>query len=203
MDMKTKIFKKNELEKACEVLKQGGVLAFPTETVFGLGVVSNSEKACKNLIKVKNRHPDKPFTLMCSNISQVENIIEINDVARKIFNKFMPGPITLILKTKKEVAHYLDLGTGFIGVRIPDDEKVLELIDKVGTPLLVPSANPADLPPARNTNEVLNYFDGKIDAVVEGETTSSLPSTVIKVDENDIILIRKGPISLEEIKGVL
>lgn len=203
MDMKTKIFKKNELEKACEVLKQEGVLAFPTETVFGLGVVSNSEKAYKNLIKVKNRHPDKPFTLMCSNISQVENIIEINDVARKIFNEFMPGPITLILKTKKEVAHYLDLGTGFIGVRIPDDEMVIELIDKVGTPLLVPSANPADFPPARNTNEVLNYFDGKIDAVVEGETTSSLPSTVIKVDENDIILIRKGPISLEEIKGVL
>ncbi len=201
--MKTEVFKKEDLKNASEVLKRGGVLAFPTETVFGLGVIANSEKACKNLIKVKNRRPDKPFTIMCSSISQVENIIEINDLTRKILDKFTPGPITLILKAKKEVEHYLDLGSGFVGVRIPDDETVLKLIDEVGLPLLVPSANPSDLPPARSTKEVLDYFDGKIDGVIEGETNKSNPSTIIKIDENDIILIRKGPISLEQIKGAL
>jgi len=201
--MKTKILTKNELNEASTILKNEGILAFPTETVFGLGVISNSEKACKNLIKVKKRHPDKPFTMMCSNISQVENILEINNIAKRIIEEFMPGPLTIILKAKNNIPSYLDLGTGYVGIRIPKDEAVLKLIDMVGVPLLVPSANPADMSPARNTQDVLNYFDGTIEGIIEGETKDMSPSTVIKIVENDIILLREGPISLERIKGVL
>ena len=201
--MKTRVFNKNELNEASELLKNGEIIAFPTETVFGLGVVYNSEKACKNLINVKKRHENKPFTLMCSNLNQIENVLEINDTAKKIIDAFTPGPITLILKTKKEVPHYLDLGTGYIGIRIPKDETILDLINKVGVPLLVPSANPANMKPARSTKEVLDYFDGEISGVIDGETSNLEPSTVVKVEKNDIIIIRKGPISLEEIKGVL
>ena len=111
--------------------------------------------------------------------------------------------ITIILKAKNNIPSYLDLGTGYVGIRIPKDEAVLKLIDMVGVPLLVPSANPADMSPARNTQEVLNYFDGTIEGVIEGETKDMSPSTVIKIVENDIILLREGPISLERIKGVL
>ena len=201
--MKTRVFNKNELSEASELLKNGEIIAFPTETVFGLGVVFNSEKACKNLINVKKRHENKPFTLMCSNLDQIEDVLELNDTAKKIMDAFTPGPITLILKTKKEVPHYLDLGTGYIGIRIPKDETILDLINKVGAPLLVPSANPADMKPARSTKEVLEYFDGEISGVIDGDTSNLEPSTVVKVEKNDIIIIRKGPISLEEIKGVL
>ncbi|MBP5694800.1 MAG: threonylcarbamoyl-AMP synthase [Bacilli bacterium] len=201
--MKTRVFNKNELNEASELLKNGEIIAFPTETVFGLGVVFNSEKACKNLINVKKRHENKPFTLMCSNLDQIEDVLELNDTAKKIMDAFTPGPITLILKIKKDVPHYLDLGTGYIGIRIPKDETILDLINKVGAPLLVPSANPADMKPARSTKEVLEYFDGEISGVIDGDTSNLEPSTVVKVEKNDIIIIRKGPISLEEIKGVL
>ena len=201
--MKTRVFNKNELNEASELLKNGEIIAFPTETVFGLGVVFNSEKACKNLINVKKRHENKPFTLMCSNLDQIEDVLELNDTAKKIMDAFTPGPITLILKIKKDVPHYLDLGTGYIGIRIPKDETILDLINKVGAPLLVPSANPADMKPARSTKEVLDYFDGEISGVIDGDTSNLEPSTVVKVEKNDIIIIRKGPISLEEIKGVL
>ena len=197
--MKTKLFSKNEIKEVVEALKNGEIIAFPTETVYGLGVISTSVELFNKLVEVKKRPPNKPFTLMCSSLDQVKDIIELNDVSTKLINKFMPGSITLILKTKKEVPHFLDLGTGFVGVRIPDDKFVLAMIKEVGVPLLVPSANISSFEPAKNDKEALGYFDNLIYGIVKGESTSNVPSTIIKVDGNDISLIREGPIKLNEI----
>lgn len=195
-----KIYKKEEIEEVVTSLKKGNLVAFPTETVFGLGVISTSEEAFLKLVEVKKRRPDKPFTLMVSSFNQVEDIVVVNALAKKIIDKFMPGELTIILKTKKEIPYYLDLKSGFVGIRMPKDEYILKLISKVGAPLLVPSCNPRDKIPAKNVEEVISYFDNLIDGVVEGESLSNLPSTVIKIDEDKITYIREGNIKFSDIK---
>lgn len=198
-----KVLNKSDLNEAKEILLNDGIIAFPTETVYGLGVTYDKYDNFLKLVKAKNRPDDKPFTIMCTSFNDVKDIVEINDITQKIINKFTPGPITLILKTKKEVPNYLDLGTGFVGVRVPKDDFVLNLINEVGKPLLVPSANPSGLKPAKDYLEVINYFDGKIDATIKGDIKSNMPSTIIKIDENNIILIRQGEITLNEIMEVI
>lgn len=194
---------KAQIDECVEILKEDKALIFPTETVFGIGIKATSESNYERLVEIKKRPPDKPFTLMCSDISQFENLVEINDATRKIIEHFMPGAITLILKTKKEVPHFIDLGTGFVGVRIPDDEFVLKMISKVGAPLLVPSANKSGETPALNSKVACEYFKDDDVSIVEGECINGLASTIIKIDGEEISLIRKGPISLEKIKEIV
>ena len=194
---------KAQIDECVEILKEDKALIFPTETVFGIGIKATSESNYERLVEIKKRPPDKPFTLMCSDISQFENLVEINDATRKIIEHFMPGAITLILKTKKEVPHFIDLGTGFVGVRIPDDEFVLKMISKVGASLLVPSANKSGETPALNSKVAYEYFKDDDVSIVEGECINGLASTIIKIDGEEISLIRKGPISLEKIKEIV
>ena len=194
-----KILTKNDLEKCVEILKNDGLLAFPTETVYGLGIKASSKENYEKLVNVKNRPNDKPFTLMCSSIKDFESFVELRENTLKIIHAFMPGPITLILKTKKEIPNYIDLSTGFVGIRIPNDDFVRKMIKKVGFPLFVPSANISSFPPARTCEEVVNYFHDSIDGVVEGKCEKNIPSSIFKIDGDNIIEIRKGPISLEEV----
>lgn len=197
-----KLLSKSDLKECVEILKKDGIIAFPTETVFGLGVKADSEKNYENLVRVKHRPSDKPFTLMCSSIKDFEKFVEIDAKTKRIIDKYMPGPITLILKTKIDVPYYIDLGTGFVGVRIPDDKFVLEMIKEAGEPLLVPSANISSFPPAKNHREVIEYFKDTIDGVVEGECKDGVPSSIFKIENDKITLIRKGPISLEEVEEI-
>ena len=190
---------KKDINECVKILKNGGILAFPTETVFGLGVISSSEIVFSKLVETKKRPPNKPFTMMCSKLEQVDNYVEINETTKKVVKAFMPGPITIVAKAKKNVPSYLDLKSGFIGFRIPDDEFVLKMIDKVGSALLVPSANPSNEAPALTDKEVIKYFDNEIDGVVEGVCDKLSPSTVVKINESEITVLREGPISKEQI----
>jgi len=208
-DIKLKILSKNNLVEASEILKNDGILAFPTETVYGLGIVADKLENYNRLVKVKNRTPDKPFTLMFSNLNQVSKYLDLDETSRKLIEKFMPGPITLVLKTKDKnedmnskkdtVPSYLDLNTGFIGIRMPDDKFVLNLIDKVSKPLLVPSCNKSGDEPCKNTDEVLKVFNNEIEAVIDGECANGIPSTVVKIENGKIKILREGQIKEDEI----
>lgn len=193
----------NDKEILKKELDNDGVIAFPTETVFGLGADSSSKKAFNNLVSIKNRTPDKPFTLMCYSIEQVSEILYINDIAKKIIDKFIPGSITLLLKAKENIEDYLHLNSKYVGVRIPNETKLLDFLKFYGKPLLVPSANKSNEEPAKTVKEVFDYFDGEIEYCVIGKCNENIPSTIIQVDEDDIKLIRKGPISESEIREVL
>lgn len=195
--------KENDTEKAAKLLMEGKIIAIPTETVYGLAVLSTKKEYFDKLVAVKKRDPSKPFTLMISSLDQVCNFLEINETANKIIKQFMPGEITVILKTKKDIPSYLDLSSGFVGIRIPNKKSILSLIDYINKPLLVPSANPRDLTPAKNSKEVYDYFGDSIDAIVEGDISSNVPSTVIKIDGDNVTLIREGNIKFEQIKEVL
>ena len=198
-----KILNKNQIKEASEILLNNGILAFPTETVYGLAVIAPSLENYNHLVDVKKRPPEKPFTLMASNLKQVEKYIEINEIARKIIAKFMPGPITLILKAKNNIPYTIDHGTGFVGIRIPDDKFVLKLIDMVNDALFVPSCNKSGEKPCMNTEDVIHDFEGEIDAVIDGSCGNGLPSTIIKIDGNNITLIRQGELKLTDIEEAL
>lgn len=203
MKLETLLLNEQDIQEAKKILLNGGIVAFPTETVFGLGVICNNEQAYRHLVEVKKRPETKPFTLMCSSIEQVKKYAVISKKGQKIIDTFMPGEITILLEPKTGIEPWINLHSNKIGIRIPDNKFVLDLISLVDIPLLVPSANPSDLPPALNSEEALKYFDGKIEAIVLGESGHHKPSTIIDLASKEVQIIREGNISIQKIKKCL
>ena len=191
-----------ELEIAKSKLNQSQVIAFPTETVMGLGVYFDDRKAYDSLNCIKRRPEDKPYTLMLGNVRDIEKYAFVSDRDRKIIKVFMPGPVTLLLKSKN-VPDYVTHGTGIIGIRVPDMPLVQELINYCGKPLLVPSANRSGDRPALTSNEVKNIFDNELGYVFEEDSLGQKPSTIIDLTSEQVKILREGPISLEDINKVL
>ena len=187
------------LNKALKALNNHQVIAFPTETVFGLGVFYDDKEAYELLNKIKNRREDKPYTMMLFDVGEISNYAFIKDKYLPIIRKYMPGSLTILLKAKENVPNYVTHDTGVIGIRIPSNKEALELLRFVKKPLLVPSANKADQKPALTEEEVKEIFKEEIDVVISGKTSSGLPSTIIDLTGEEIKLIRKGPIPLEEL----
>jgi L-threonylcarbamoyladenylate synthase len=200
--MKTKKFTYRQLDEIAELLKKGQIIAFPTETVYGLGVVYDNEEAFNTLTSVKKRPPDKPFTLMCNSISDIVDYAEIDQRTEIIIDEYMPGPLTIIVPAKQSVPKWVHLNTGKIGIRVSSAQFLQELIMKVGKPLLVPSANVADYPPAKSGEEAFEIFNGLIAGVLLGTSGKGVPSTVIEISDK-IKLIRQGAIAFEDILKVV
>ena len=190
-------------QDALKALNNHQVIAFPTETVFGLGVFYDDQEAYELLNKVKQRREDKPYTMMLASVKDVSKYAYINNKYQKLINKFMPGSLTILVKSKESVPNYVTHNTGVIGIRIPSNKEALDLLNAVKKPLLVPSANKADQKPALNENEVKAIFKDEIAVVVPGKISSGEPSTIIDLTGDEIKLVRKGPISLEELNRYL
>ena len=197
-----RLLKKDEYEIAASILKDGGIVAFPTETVFGLGVIYDNKKAYDDLVSVKRRPPEKPFTLMCGNVDDVYKYGVIDERATKLIKKFMPGQFTIIVKAKDGLPSWVVSKEGYVGMRVPDDEFVRKLINAVNKPLLVPSANRSGEKPLCKDEDVLKVFSQDIDAIIKGEAKSSVPSTIVLVDSS-INIVREGLISKENIYKAL
>ena len=191
------------LNSALQALNNHQVIAFPTETVFGLGVFYDDQKAYELLNKIKNRREDKPYTMMLDNVNKINEYAFIKDKYLPIINKYMPGSLTILVRAKANVPTYVTHGTGIIGIRIPSNKEALELLRFVKKPLLVPSANKADQKPALSAKEVKDIFKNEIDVIVPGEISSGEPSTIIDLTGDEIKLIRKGPIPLEELNQLI
>lgn len=191
--METTIFKENELYKVAALLKSGQIIAFPTETVYGLGVIYDDVNAFNHLIKVKERDEKKPFTLMLSKTREIKDYADTNKQIDALIEAFLPGELTLILKVKENVPTHVTRGSSYIGIRVSADLNVTNLISLVGKPLLVPSANKKDQKPALTSGEVFDIFNGEIAGILEGATKSHIPSTIVKVSDK-IELVRAGSI---------
>ena len=190
-------------KEALEALNDHQVIAFPTETVFGLGVFYDDEDAYNLLNKVKRRREDKPYTMMLYKAEDIFKYADVNPKYMELIKKYMPGPLTILVKSKPCVPGYVTHNTGVVGVRIPENKEALELLEYVKKPLLVPSANRADEKPALNDEEAKAIFQDEVKVVVPGSTCQGQPSTIIDITEDEIKLIRKGPISLEELNLML
>lgn len=198
-----KRLQQTELDQAVEILKNGGLIAFPTETVYGLGVVYDNKEAYERLVAVKRRPPEKPFSLMLADPEDVKKIAKMNNVSEAIVREFMPGQITMVTVAKEGLPSWCVGQTGYVGIRVPDHPLVRELIRKVGKPLLVPSANKSGEQPGFTADEVEKAFGDELDAILEGKSTSNIPSTVILVEDKYTHLSREGAIKFEDIKRVV
>lgn len=199
MNVKTKRLTENKIKEAAGLLLDGEIVAFPTETVYGLGAIYDNEESFKRLCIVKNRPADKPFTLMCGKYEDIERVSFVSDKARRVITHFMPGEITVLLPVKDNVPNWVTMNSKKIGVRIPNYSLTLNLLREVGKPLLVPSANKSYEKPAFTSEEVLSVFDGEIAGVILGYCSNGRPSTIVDLSEENIKLIREGNVPFNEI----
>ena len=198
--MKTLITKFND-SRIFDYIKDNQVIAFPTETVYGLGVIYNSSQAFQNLVDTKHRRPDKPFTLMLGNKDDIEKYAIFSEKTKKIIEKFFPGELTILVKPKNDLYSWVTLNSKYIGIRVPNSKDVCDMINTLGQPMLVSSCNISDEPVCENFEEVYNKFNDKIAIIIEGEVISKTPSTIVICDD-ELTLVREGKISFSELKKV-
>ena len=199
--METVLVEKENINEVIDLLNHDEVVAFPTETVFGLGVKFSHLEALEKIYEIKHRSHSKAISLMIYDPKDIEKYAYVNKNAQKLIDHFMPGMITLVLKKKSILSDDFTAGYDTIGIRIPDDPFVLKLLKEVG-PMLVTSANISGQETLLNDQEVYKQFKGKIKMIVKGKCKNTLASTVIKVDE-DVTILRQGCISEEKIREVL
>ena len=190
------------LEKAAELIKQGKIVIFPTETVYGIGANGLDAQAVKKLYNVKQRPLNKPITLLVSNMEMVDLLAkDITEIEYKIMEKFFPGPLTIILKKKDVVPDIVTSGQDTVGVRMPGGEVARKLVELAGAPIAAPSANITGEPSGTNLQEIKKYFDGKADYFIDGgESELGVSSTIVQVIDGQIQILRQGSITLEEIE---
>lgn len=198
----TKVVLENQMNEICDVIQKGGIVAFPTETVYGVGIHFDDEEALERLMEAKNRDYSKAITLMVADKKDISQYAYISPQAQKMIDQFMPGMITLIFKKKESIRDIMTNGKSTIGIRIPDSEFVLSLLKKVG-PMLVTSANLSQHSNTTSTQEVLNQLDGRIDLVVDGKTSDNIASTVVDVSQDEIKILRAGKITKEQIEEAI
>ena len=199
--MKTIKYTKMDKQEIINTLMNGGILAFPTDTVFGLACMMD-EKDMKKVYEAKGRDFDKPLPMMCSGLEMIETVAYVSDNARKIIDRFVPGPITLIFKKKENVEDYVTQGKDTIGIRVPDDEFILDLIDSLGKPIMVTSANISNEGSLLKWEDVYRSMNKRIDAIVCEDARGDRASTIVDVSE-EIKVLREGPISLKDIMEVI
>lgn len=200
--MKTIKYTKMDRTKIINTLMTGGILAFPTDTVFGLGCTIN-EDAIRKIYEAKGRSFDKPLPMMCNGLDMIKNVAYVSKNAEKIINEFTPGALTLIFKKKEDVSDFITNGKDTIGIRIPDDEFILSIINELNMPLLVTSANLSNTGSLLKWEDVLEQLNNKIDGIVCEDARGESSSTIIDVTSDDIKVLRQGPIEIEKIMEVI
>ena len=178
---------KKSISRAARILRGGGLVAFPTETVYGLGANLLNKRAIDRLYRVKNRPKAKPFTVHISDLKMVERLgCHMSKKAEALVGRFWPGPLTIILKSK---------GGRKIGFRMPDNKVALELIKRSGCPVAAPSANLSGRKPPKSAEEVLRDLDGRIDLLLDaGRTRVGIESTVMDLTSRPPKVLREGAI---------
>ncbi len=200
--MQTVIFKKKEFKQVASLFLMENVLAIPTETVMGLGVIARSEKAYQELIKVKNRPEDKAFPLVVGTAAMIHSYAKIDARQQRIIDAFMPGPLTIVANKQENVADYVTAGQKSIAIRMSNEPFVINLLAELKEPILLTSANLSNEPSCLDSQEVEKVFFGKIRGIVEGESTTKVASTVVDIRGEEPLILRQGVISLASILAV-
>lgn len=187
------------------IMRGGGLIAVPTETVYGLAGNGLDEKAVAEIYEVKGRPEVKPLSLMVHDAASMERYCEnVPPQAYTLAKKFWPGPLTIVMKAKPCVPEIVRAGGETVGLRCPDHPLTLELLEKSGVPFAAPSANPSGEPSPKNADSVLKYFDGKIDAVLDGgECGIGCESTLIDLSRTPYRILRQGALPADEIADAI
>lgn len=182
------------IERAAQLLREHQLVAFPTDTVYGLGALAFSEENVAALYRAKDRSPEKAVAILLADQSVVDQVADhISDVARRLMDKFWPGALTIIVPKRLDLPDAVS-GGPTVGVRVPALETTRRLLALTG-PLAVTSANRSGHPSPRSAAEVLAQLDGRIHAVLDGGITHGTPSTVIDCSRMPPAIVRAGPIT--------
>ncbi|MCX9084638.1 MAG: L-threonylcarbamoyladenylate synthase [Candidatus Methanoperedens sp.] len=185
-----------DIKKASDIIKKDGIVVYPTETVYGIGGNIFSNIALENVFKIKRRDKDKPVSVAVSDFGVMKDLVYIGEREKRFIEMFLPGPITVVLKKKEKVPDMLTSGSELVGIRFPDHETTIKLIQLAGVPITSTSANISGEVPPQSVDQI------KINAdyIIDGGDCSGEPSTV--VDLVHLKILRKGA-KYEEVKAAI
>lgn len=203
IDLKEKDFAK--LEEPAKIIKDGGIVIFPTETVYGIGANGLNAEAVKKIYDLKKRPLSKPINLLVNSIEMIEKVAkDITPLEYAIIKEFFPGPLTIILQKKDVVPDIVTANGTTVGVRMPANEIALELIKKAGVPLATSSANISDRPSKTNIKDVMSDFSEGVDCFIDGgESKIGIASTIVQVINGVPHILRQGTITEEQINRLI
>jgi L-threonylcarbamoyladenylate synthase len=191
------------IRAAAFLLREGGVVIYPTETVYGLGCIPSDPDAAQRICEIKQR-ADKPLPLICSDIEAARKLVEMTPAAEKLAAKFWPGPLTMVLPTKVKYSMWVNHGARTLGLRVTEHPVAKKLAQLSGGVIVSTSANVSGDEPAKSANEAREIFGNKVDIILDGgPSPRSESSTVVDLSGEEIWLLRKGPISGEQIMEAL
>ena len=189
------------VDEAAAALGRGGLVVFPTESVYGLGADAASAAAVERLVAVRGREEGKPILVLASDLGMVTQVVrDVPPLARRLADRLWPGALTLVLPARDGLPAALTAGSGTIGVRVPDHATARALVAALGRPVTAPSANPPGDAPAETIEQARAYFGAQIDAYVDGGRCHGAPSTVVKIDGNAFTVLREGRIDAASIR---
>lgn len=190
---------RNGLKRAAEILRKGGIVAFPTETVYGIGCDATNEEALKRLYRIKGRPLNKPFIVGIWIKEYAEEIAELTEDAKKLIEKFFPGPLTLVLRSKGNLPSILS-PEGKIAVRMPAHPAPLGVMEELERPIVVPSANISGRPTLVKFNHVVEEIGSKVDAIIKGDCRVGIESTVVDLTTKPARVLRTGAVSIKDLQ---
>lgn len=202
--METRIIK-DDIKSAAEIIREGGLVAVPTETVYGLAADGLNPAAVQKIYDVKGRPAVKPLSLMVPDRDAIARCCEdVPEAAMQLADKFWPGPLTIVLKAGAAVPDIVRAGGATVGLRCPDSALTLKALRLAGVPFAAPSANPSGYESPKDAKKVLEYFNGKIDAVIDGGTCAvGTESTIIDMSAAPYRILRQGALAKEKIAAAL
>ena len=193
----------HDLERAVSLLRNGGLVAIPTETVYGLAALASNQDAVRKVFAVKNRPTNHPLIVHVSTVTQAQQWAHFDERAKTLAHYFWPGPLTLLLKKKDIVPHWVTGGRDTVAIRMPDHAVTLELIDKLGEPVVAPSANRFGKVSPTEPQHVLADLGSEVDLILDGgKCTIGLESTIVECI-TDVHILRPGAITEQDIEKVL
>lgn len=186
------------ISEAAAVLARRGLVAFPTETFYGLGADAREPAAVRRIFEVKGRPESKPVLVLVDSVAMAESLVEvIPSQARELMTRHWPGPLTLVLRARPTVPAEVTGGTGTIGIRMPGHAVAMALVEALGGPVTAPSANPSGAPAPTTAESVLAAFEGKIELVLDGGDTRGGPaSTIVDATVDPPRVLRAGAVTL-------
>ena len=192
-----------DLKRAAEIIKNGGLVVFPTETVYGLGGDGTNPDAAKKIYAAKGRPGDNPLIIHIASPEDAENYAETNELYYKLAAAFMPGPLTVILKKKSNIPAQVTGGLDTVAVRCPAHPIARELISRCGVAIAAPSANLSGSPSPTTGAHVISDLEGRVDAIIDGgECDIGLESTIVMLDQENLTLLRPGAVTVDALSCV-
>lgn len=195
-------YNEEKIKEAAQDILNGKLVIFPTETVYGIGANALNDNACKNIFKAKGRAGDNPLIVHVNNVDMIKQLVEEpNEIEKTLINTFYPGPFTLILKAKNIIPKSVTAGLDTVGIRMPSNKIASKLIEYAGVPIAAPSANVSGRPSGTKIEDILKEFDGKVSTIIDdGMVDIGLESTVVRVIDNKVRILRPGKIIKENIE---